>query len=94
MNEPAELTRDMEQYRSGVYSILKCGYGWNGLLPEGVTGESHDAIIQKAFDNWECVKCAAEKVAVELAKAGATWAKRIDGKPNTFRVMEVVGGAA
>lgn len=66
-----------------LFSILKCEFGWNGVLPDPVTWRDIDRITDEQGSESE----KADEIGLLLAANGATFRERIDGKPNTRRVV-------
>lgn len=64
--------------RSQVFSILKCEFGWNGVTPETLDPSE----LERAMVGQKCASKCANKMGILLAKNGATFIARIDGKPN------------
>lgn len=66
-----------------VYSILKCEFGWNGVLPDSMGWAAVESIAGGQF----CASERADRIAVLLAENGAVFRERIDGQPNRRRVV-------
>ncbi len=76
-------------YRSLVFSILKCGYGWDKCLPDGCAWEAWEEVVSLGYmDNIQPEKVA-EDIAKDIHKNKGSFLARIDGTPNKL----IVGGA-
>lgn len=69
------------EYRSTIYSVLKCEFGWNGVLPEG---ETQEEMIKNGFSCGCKPVSIATKLAQQIKDLGCAhyFRQRIDGKPN------------
>lgn len=68
---------------SVVFSILKCEFGWNGIVPESMSEHEIDWIMEEPGS----ASVMADKIGLLLAANGATFRERIDGKRNTRRIV-------
>ena len=83
------MTENYEDFRSHVYSILKCDYGWNKVIPSGMDVDIDD-LIKAGYE----IGCNTIRQKHYLVKYIASYikhyggedyfAERIDGKPNTL----------
>lgn len=73
---------EREQRRSLIFSILKCGYGWNGVCTAQTP--DLDALALNGIDAGECNDCIAARIAHEiLVHCGRNYFRpRVDGRPN------------
>lgn len=88
----------LDDYRSCVFSVLKCGFGWGGCTSDGLTFQEVEAAfelqeltIRRGFDAGLVPLLVAFDLAAELHRISGDGAflKRIDGKPNTYAVAAV-----
>ena len=76
------------QFRSTAYSILKCGYGWNGVIP------CDDRFLEKLIDDCQKANESAQDAATRMAhlilRLGGKeyFRKRIDGRPNRLIAVQ------
>ncbi len=78
-----------EMFRSSIFSILKCGFGWNGCVPDECADNEWEHLIDSGFNNNGGDSSIAQQIADDIyEKSGATYLsyfrKRIDGKENNL----------
>ena len=75
-----------EMFRSSIFSILKCSFGWNGCIPDGCDDSEWEKIIQTNYTDGYADSGVAQQIADDIyEKSGETnFRKRIDGKENTL----------
>lgn len=82
----------MNDFRSFIYSILRCDYGWNKVIPDGLDFEMIDQSIKTVYDlgcrSKATQYAVAKDIAIKIKHAGGVkyFSKRIDGKPNNLCV--------
>jgi hypothetical protein len=78
-------------YESSVLTILKIGFGWNGIIPEKMTYKYQFlGLMQTGWARFNQPLAVAQLLAKDLLQAGAVFNERIDGQQNTFKAGEIL----
>lgn len=77
---------EIDRIRSHAGSILKCDYGWNGVIPGESNAEwmEFEQVESEALAAGESAECVAARLAAFIyERVGQRYFReRIDGKPN------------
>jgi hypothetical protein len=77
---------EIDKIRSHAGSILKCDYGWNGVIPGESNAEwmEFEQVAADSLTAGECAECVAARLAAFIfERVGMRYFRpRIDGKPN------------
>lgn len=72
-----------ERYRVFVFSILKCEFGWGGIIPDGCDANQWEQKIICGFGSNCKPHSIAQVITDDIYKNKGSFRKRADGKPNT-----------